>query len=61
MCGIFGLVSDGGSVDKTDLNSLVLAARQRGRDSSGFAFKKLDVIMFWLKERIMISINYFLI
>ncbi len=37
MCGIFGLVSQS-KVDRSDLNTLVLHARQRGRDSSGLIY-----------------------
>jgi predicted glutamine amidotransferase len=37
MCGIFGLVSQF-KVDRSDLNTLVLHARQRGRDSSGLIY-----------------------
>ncbi|MAI13618.1 MAG: glucosamine 6-phosphate synthetase [Rhodospirillaceae bacterium] len=39
MCGIFGVVSQDGRLDKNDLSLLVKASRQRGRDSSGLAFK----------------------
>ena len=39
MCGIFGVISRDGRVDKNDLSLLVKASRQRGRDSSGLAFK----------------------
>lgn len=37
MCGIFGLVSQS-KVDRSDLKTLVLHARQRGRDSSGLIY-----------------------
>ena len=39
MCGIFGVVARNGRVNKNDLSLLVKASRQRGRDSSGLAFK----------------------
>ena len=37
MCGIFGVIGTA-AVDKKDLETLVLHARQRGRDSSGLMF-----------------------
>jgi glucosamine--fructose-6-phosphate aminotransferase (isomerizing) len=40
MCGIFGAVGTT-SVDKKNLETLVLHARQRGRDSSGLVYHKL--------------------
>jgi glucosamine--fructose-6-phosphate aminotransferase (isomerizing) len=40
MCGIFGAVGTV-SVDKRNLETLVLHARQRGRDSSGLVYHKL--------------------
>jgi glucosamine--fructose-6-phosphate aminotransferase (isomerizing) len=40
MCGIFGAIGTA-SVDKKNLETLVLHARQRGRDSSGLVYHRL--------------------
>ena len=41
MCGIFGIIAQS-KINQKDLKNLVLHARQRGRDSSGFIYFKED-------------------
>jgi glutamine---fructose-6-phosphate transaminase (isomerizing) len=44
MCGIFGAISLHSGINKSDLDILIKSAKQRGRDSSGVATKRMDSV-----------------